>query len=182
MTIGVFVSYRRDDSKHAAGRLEERLNERFKLFMDVDQIQGGALFPAAVRKAVDEADVLLAVIGSQWLTLTAENGGRRIDQPGDWVAEEIGTALRRGTPVIPVLVDGAPMPSRDELPPALADLANRQAMRVAHESFAADAARLIQTIESMVSAAKPETVNLWEDPDYPQARGRLPPGTLAGSY
>ena len=167
----MFVSYRRDDSKHAAGRLSERLDERFKLFMDVDQIQGGAVFPAVVRKAVDEADVLLAVIGSEWLTLTAASGGRRIDQAGDWVAEEIGSALRRGTPVIPVLVDGARMPSSDELPPALADLPNRQAMRIAHESFAADSARLIQTIESMVSEAKPEDVNLWDDPDYPRARG-----------
>lgn len=167
----MFVSYRRDDSKHAAGRLGERLDERFKLFMDVDQIQGGAVFPAVVRKAVDEADVLLAVIGSEWLTLTAASGGRRIDQAGDWVAEEIGSALRRGTPVIPVLVDGARMPSGDELPPALADLPNRQAMRIAHESFAADSARLIQTIESMISEAKPEDVNLWDDPDYPRARG-----------
>lgn len=171
MTVRVFVSYRRDDSKHAAGRLSERLDERFKLFMDVDQIQGGAVFPAVVRKAVDEADVLLAVIGSEWLTLTAASGGRRIDQAGDWVAEEIGSALRRGTPVIPVLVDGARMPSSDELPPALADLPNRQAMRIAHESFAADSARLIQTIESIVSEAKPEDVNLWDDPDYPRARG-----------
>jgi TIR domain len=171
VTVRVFVSYRRDDSKHAAGRLSERLDERFKLFMDVDQIQGGAVFPAVVRKAVDEADVLLAVIGSEWLTLTAASGGRRIDQAGDWVAEEIGSALRRGTPVIPVLVDGARMPSSDELPPALADLPNRQAMRIAHESFAADSARLIQTIESMVSEAKPEDVNLWDDPDYPRARG-----------
>ena len=171
MTVRVFVSYRRDDSKHAAGRLSERLDERFKLFMDVDQIQGGAVFPAVVRKAVDEADVLVAVIGSEWLTLTAASGGRRIDQAGDWVAEEIGSALRRGTPVIPVLVDGARMPSSDELPPALADLPNRQAMRIAHESFAADSARLIQTIESMVSEAKPEDVNLWDDPDYPRARG-----------
>jgi hypothetical protein len=63
------------------------------------------------------------------------------------------------------------MPSSDELPPALADLPNRQAMRIAHESFAADSARLIQTIESMVSEAKPEDVNLWDDPDYPRARG-----------
>jgi hypothetical protein len=47
----------------AAGRLGERLDQRFKLFMDVDQIHAGALFPAVVRKALDEADVLLAVIG-----------------------------------------------------------------------------------------------------------------------
>jgi tetratricopeptide (TPR) repeat protein len=170
VTIQVFLSYRRADTQHAAGRLEERLDERFKVFMDVDQIQGGALFPAVVRKAVDDADVLVAMIGQYWLTLTAENGGRRIDQPGDWVAEEIGIALRRGTPVIPVLLDGARMPSREELPPSLADLVNRQAMRIAHESFATDSERMIQTIEGLVSAKKPEPVNLWQDPDYPQAR------------
>ena len=169
MTIQVFVSYRRGDSPHAAGRLVDRLNEHFTLFMDVDRIRAGADFTAVVREAVDQTDVLVAVIGSHWLTLMAEHGGRRIDQPDDWVAEEIGTALRRATPVIPVLVDGARMPSRDELPPVLADLANRQALRIAHESFAADSARLIQTIESTVSEAKPEAVNLWEDPDYPEA-------------
>ena len=128
MTVQVFVSYRRDDSKWAAGRLGQRLDERFKLFMDDDENRGADDFTTVLRKALDKADVLLAVIGRQWLTLTAANGGRRIDQPGDWVAEEIGTALRRGTPVIPVLIDRAKMPSRGKLPPALADLANRQAL------------------------------------------------------
>jgi tetratricopeptide (TPR) repeat protein len=171
VTVKVFVSYRRADSGHAAGRLGERLDERFTLFMDVDRIRPGSDFTTAVREAVNQADVLVAVIGSQWLTLRAESGGRRIDQPDDWVAEEIGTALRRGIPVIPVLVDGVGMPAREELPSALADLANRQAMRMTHESFAADSTRLIETIEGMVTAAEPEHVNLWEDPDYPRARG-----------
>jgi tetratricopeptide (TPR) repeat protein len=139
--------------------------------MDVDQIQAGAQFPTVVRRALDEADVLLAVIGQHWLTLTAENGGRRIDQPDDWVAEEIGIALRRGTPIVPVLFDGARMPGRDDLPPALVDFANWQALRISHESFGPDSERLIETIERVVSAVEPETVNLWEDPDYPQARG-----------
>jgi hypothetical protein len=153
MTTRVFVSYRRDDSKHAAGRLGERLDERFEVFTDVDQIQAGDLFPAVIRKAVEEADVFLAVIGPHWLSLPAGNGGRRIDQADDWVAEEIGTALRQGTPVIPVLVDGAPMPGRGELPPALADLANRHAMRIAHESFGVDSARLIEAIQRLASPA-----------------------------
>jgi TIR domain len=169
MTIQVFVSYRRGDSPHAAGRLVDRLDEHFELFIDV-RIRPGADFTSVVRAAVDESDVLVAVIGLQWLTLAVEGGGRRIDQPGDWVAEEIGTALRRGTLVIPVLVDGAQMPSRTELPPALADLANRQALKITHESFAADSQRLIEMIEEMVSAATPQTVDLWDDPDYPPAR------------
>jgi hypothetical protein len=152
VTIQVFVSYRREDSKFAAGRLGDRLrlDPRFKLFMDVDQIQAGDLFPAVVRKALEEADVLLPMIGQQWLTLTAENGGRRIDQPDDWVAEEIGIALRRGTPIIPVLFDGARMPNRDDLPPALVDLADWQALRIDYESFGADSERLIDTIERVL--------------------------------
>ena len=150
MTAQVFVSYRRADTQYAAGRLGDRLAKRFKLFMDVDQIQAGARFPAVVRKALEETDVLLALIGQQWLTLTAENGGRRIDQPDDWVAEEIGIALRRGTPIIPVLFDDARMPNRDDLPPALVDLADWQALRIAHESFGADSERLIETIERVL--------------------------------
>jgi hypothetical protein len=87
------------------------------------------------------------------------------------VAEEIGIALRRGTPIIPVLFDGARMPGRDDLPPVLVDFANWQALRIAHESFGADSERLIETIHRVVSAVESDTVNLWEDPDYPQARG-----------
>jgi hypothetical protein len=102
VTLQVFVSYRRGDSPHAAGRLVDRLKEHFELYLDVDRVEPGDGFTVALREAVDRTDVLVAVIGSQWLSLTAD-GGRRIDQPGDWVAEEIGTALRRGTPVIPVL-------------------------------------------------------------------------------
>ena len=150
VTRRVFVSYRRDDSKHAAGRLAERLDERFTLLRDVARIRPGSDFTTAIREAVDDADVLLAVIGSQWLTITVEEGGRRIDQPDDWVALETGTALRRGTPVIPVLVDGAHMPRRNESPAALADMANRQPMRIAHKTFAADSVRLIETIEGIV--------------------------------
>ncbi len=63
----VFVSYRRDDSKHAAGRLGERLHERFHLFMDIDNIRPGTDFTAVVRNAVDQADVVLAIIGTAWL-------------------------------------------------------------------------------------------------------------------
>ena len=38
----IFLSYRRDDSKRAAGRLGERLDERFEAFTDVDVIRAGA--------------------------------------------------------------------------------------------------------------------------------------------
>jgi hypothetical protein len=37
----VFVSYRRDDTRHVAGRLADRLVERFQVFMDMDTIEPG---------------------------------------------------------------------------------------------------------------------------------------------
>jgi hypothetical protein len=166
VVAAVFVSYRRDDSGHAAARLGERLNERFRLFMDIDSIQPGSDFAAVVREAVAKADVVLAVIGRAWLTSADETGARRIDKPRDWVALEIGTALDRGTHVIPVLVDGARMPTQDELPPSLAELATRQAISLTHESFAADCTRLIKTLDGLVRSSEPEVVDRWVDPDH----------------
>lgn len=173
MPTSVFVSYRRDDSKHAAGRLGERLDEHFTLFMDVDSIRPGTDFTAVVREAVDRADVLLALIGPTWLTAADESGSRRLDNPEDWVVTEIGTALAAGTPVVPVLVDGAHMPTRQDLPHALVPLASRQALTLTHESFAADCTRVIDTIENLVGSQRPPPVDLWTDPDYPAARSAL---------
>lgn len=175
----VFVSYRRDDSKHAAGRLGERLGERFQLFMDIDSIRPGTDFTAVVRDAVDRADVVLAVIGKDWLFASSESGARRLDEPHDWVSLEVGTALKDGTPVIPVLVDGARMPDRGELPASLTDLASRQAISLDHESFAADCTRLIETIEGLVGSQESPDVDLWADPDYPTARSALLQGQWA---
>ncbi|HRK48344.1 MAG TPA: TIR domain-containing protein, partial [Nocardioides sp.] len=173
------MSYRRDDSKHAAGRLGERLGERFQLFMDIDSIRPGTDFTAVVRDAVDRADVVLAVIGKDWLFASSESGARRLDEPHDWVSLEVGTALKDGTPVIPVLVDGARMPDRGELPASLTDLASRQAISLDHESFAADCTRLIETIEGLVGSQESPDVDLWADPDYPTARSALLQGQWA---
>ncbi len=170
LVTSVFVSYRRDDAKHAAGRLGERLDERFRLFMDIDNIPAGADFTAVVRDAVDRADVLVAVIGNGWLSAVDSSGARRIDKPEDWVALEVGTALQRGIPVVPVLVDGARMPRPAELPSSLIDLSTRQAIRIAHETFAADSARLMDTIERIVGGSETSETDLWTDPDYPAAR------------
>jgi hypothetical protein len=156
--VRIFLSYRREDSKHAAARLAERLDERFELFMDIDAIQPGMDFTAVVASAVGESDVFVAVIGNGWLSALDPMGRRRLDDPSDWVANEIATALQRRITIIPVLVDGAQMPSRSELPPALADLSSRQALPVSHETFAADTARLISVIEGLAAARTPERI------------------------
>lgn len=143
----VFLSYRREETRHIAGRIADRIGPD-RVFMDVDSIEPGVDFGVAIAGAVESCEVLVAVIGQEWLTSADHRGRRRLDDPDDFVVLEIGTALRRSIRVIPVLVDGAYMPRRDELPPALESLARRNAVRIDHESFSADIGRLLAGLET----------------------------------
>jgi tetratricopeptide (TPR) repeat protein len=142
----IFINYRRDDSIGMAGRLHDRLAQTFgrdKLFMDVDHIPVGADFVAHLNSQVAACDVVLVVIGPNWLKIKDKAGQRRLHQPDDFVAIEIAAALARDIRVIPVLVDGARMPKESELPDSLKALARRQAAEVRHAHFGKDAEALV---------------------------------------
>ena len=146
---GVFISYRREDSAAYAGRLFDMLSAEFgpqNTFMDVDDIKGGDNFTTVIDRSLDGSDALLAVIGSRWLTVTEPTGGRRLDNPQDFVRVEIGKALERGIRVIPVLVGGATLPSPSDLPENLRALCERQAMEVRDTRFHDDAKELIAVL------------------------------------
>ena len=122
---GIFVSYRRQETSHLAGRLYDRLADRFgegQVFIDVATIEPGVDFAEEIFRAVAACKVLLAVIGPAWLTAADERGRRRLDDPDDIVRLEIEAALSRGVRVIPILVEGAVMPTRQDLPESLAGL------------------------------------------------------------
>src|ERR1700733_11546405 len=109
----IFISYRREEGRWSARSLYDRLTARFgrkQLFMDIDGIAPGDDFAKVIEQKVGECEVLIAVIGTRWLTSGDELQGRRLDNPEDFVRMEIATALRRGIRVIPVLVDGALIP------------------------------------------------------------------------
>jgi len=132
MAGGIFISYRRDDAKHAAGRLVDRLGRTFtsdQLFLDIDNIEPGVDFKKVLSDKVQACDVLLAVIGPGWVASTDGKGARRLDSPKDFVRIEIEAALARDVRVIPVLVDGARMPDEDDLPETLRPLVFRNAVR-----------------------------------------------------
>jgi hypothetical protein len=126
---GVFISYRRDDSAGHAGRLYDHLKRAFGadgVFMDLDDIGRGDTFADTLTAKLRESDVLIAVVGRRWLTLTDTAGQRRLDHPDDWVREEIRTALNAGHLVIPLRVDGAAMPASSDLPEDIRGLMARQ--------------------------------------------------------
>ena len=149
----VFISYRRDDSSGYAGRLFDRLTAHFgaqHIFMDIDAIQPGEDFRKAIENAVGSCDVVLVMIGRQWLNAADSGGLRRLDNPKDWVRAEIASALANPKIlVIPVLVRDASMPGAHELPDDLKELAWRNAIELSDNRFQYDANKLIGAIESL---------------------------------
>jgi hypothetical protein len=152
-SVGIFISYRRDDSEDATGRLYDALAARFganRVFMDVDTIPLGLDFERVIRDAVSACDVFVAVIGKQWLTITDSNGVRRLDNPEDLVRLEIKAALERDLRVIPVLVQGAEVPASQHLPADIAALARRNGITLRGAMWRASVKQLIDAIEEVV--------------------------------
>src|ERR1700688_1355014 len=153
MTAKVFISYRRDDSAGHAGRVHDRLAQEFGrdlLFMDVDAVPLGADFVKVLREEVAGCDALLAIIGPNWLNIREEEGDRRLDNANDFVRVEIATALQGDIPVIPILLDGAKLPKREQLPKDLQELTGRNGLDVRHASFHVDMDRLIRGLKGQL--------------------------------
>lgn len=120
-----FFSYRRDDAEAEAGRIADRFHAsvgRDEVFFDTMAIDGGDRWMKRIDEALSEAQVMLVIIGRSWLTLPGANGQPRLFDPQDVVAREIASALDRGIRIIPVRVQGTPLPRADALPPALVRL------------------------------------------------------------
>src|SRR5215813_3419593 len=145
MAERIFISYRRQDSRGYAGRLQGDLSRRYTseaVFRDVE-IPPGVDFAEHIRGLVDTCNVLLVIIGPSWLEARDRQGRRRLDNPEDWVRIEIERALaRQGVEVIPVLVDGAKLPPREELPEGLLGLRRRNAFELSDSRWDYDVEQL----------------------------------------
>jgi tetratricopeptide (TPR) repeat protein len=159
MSRHIFISYRRLDSEGYAGRIFDRLSARFgqrNIFMDVVAIDAGVDFSEELRQAVQGCDVLLALIGPQWLAVKDAQGKARLQDPGDYVRLEIATALKRGIRVIPVLLQGTSMPGAAALPEDLKPLAVCNAVTLTSPGFDDDMRRLVEGIEKALDDAERE--------------------------
>ncbi len=146
----VFISYRREDSAAYAGRLYDHLCQRFgaaEVFMDVDDIRPGEDFVKALERHVNASRAVLVLIGRDWLAARDAMGGRRLDDPEDFLRREIVAALAGGRLVIPILVEGASMPAQSDLPAEIGALARAQAVELSDTRFAEDAVRIIERLQ-----------------------------------
>jgi hypothetical protein len=176
------ISYRRSDSGAITGRIFDRLVARYgtgAVFRDIDSIPYGVDFRKHVSTALDASDIVLAVVGPQWVGRQAD--GNRIDDDTDTVRLEVETALRKSVPLIPVLVLGAVMPGPDELPESLRDFAYRNAIHIdAGQDFDMHMARLGQAVDGVLRRPGQDTAPLETGGQAVPARSRvLPYRTLA---
>lgn len=156
MNAGIFISYRRDDTRQAAGRLADDLSDQLgaeRIFRDIEKIELGVDFEQALNQALENCEIMLVLIGRQWLTIADAQGQRRLDQANDWIRIEIVTALKRGVRVVPVLIDGAQLPSESDLPEDLRPLVRRQALAVEDARWRSDVARLAESLARVGGAA-----------------------------
>lgn len=151
----IFIGYRRDDTADVAGRIYDAMAQRFgrqRVFKDVDDIGPGVDFGEYIKTVLPRCRVALVLIGPHWLESKDEAGARRLDDKHDWVRVEIETALGMpGVLVVPVLVNGARMPRRDEVPESIEPLFRRNAAVIRRDpDFHGDVERLATAIRSSV--------------------------------
>ncbi len=153
---GIFISYRRDDSRAFAEQIHECLAEHFgedKVFFDIEDIGAGAAWADVLRDFLADPGVLVAVIGPDWASTTDAEGNLRLHVPDDWVRREVASAIRAAT-VLPVLVNGAPLPSPDQLPPDLRKLSSFQATTIdRNKPFKDHEPGLIRAVEQALARA-----------------------------
>lgn len=177
----VFISYRRSETAGEARALFKDLAAALgsgSVFMDVDTIALGRDFRETVRDRLASSEIMLALVGKDWVRIKDAAGRRRLDDPDDFVRLEIETALNRGIPVIPVLVQGATMPKIDELPQEIRNFTFRNAFELSHSRWESDVHELLRRLALVREDGRPA-----QEPisGPPRQRPRRPWLTLAGA-
>jgi len=147
----IFINYRRDDSASHALNIAQSLENKFgksNIFIDIDRLRAGQEFETVLENKLRQCKVMLAIIGPNWVD-ARDGGSRRIDNPEDWVRLEIERALARKIPVIPVLVAGATLPSKSDLPPSLQPLLKHQGATLTTNGFRYEMAGLTRDVADL---------------------------------
>ncbi len=147
----IFVSYRRrGDGAGYAGRLADSLIKHFgsdQCYLDIEHVEPGLDFVLSIKKGIEDCEVLIVVIGPDWVTQTDDADNPRLEDSNDWVRIEVATALKRNIRVIPVLVGGAQIPTQEQLPEDLKSLSRRQGHELSDTRWQHDVQMLMEGIE-----------------------------------
>lgn len=142
----IFISYRRKDAAGYAALIQDRLSREFgsqRVFQDI-RIPPGVDWRRHIDLELENCAVVVAVIGRHWAS------DPRLHDPNDLLRRELVVGLQKGIPVIPVLVDGAALPSAEELPDELKSLLDRQALIIPEDDFERGLDRLVKRLKELL--------------------------------
>lgn len=162
MPNSIFISYRRSDSQHAAIALADALSWAFaegEVFFDRGSIRGAEEWPNSIQNAVAEARLIVVVIGSGWLRASDQFGRRRLDDPKDWVRQELVTAIGRNIKILPLTLDDASVPLPEALDIELARISDMQALPIRVSSWENDLYAVIKRITELIGIDSRSRVN-----------------------
>jgi hypothetical protein len=145
----LFISYRNADGKKDAHRLCDDLCRCFgeeTVFFDKQDLRAGTAWRDAITAALDSRPLVLLLMSPGWLGETGPGGERRIDQADDPVRNELLFTRQVGATIVPLLSDGADMPSAAQLPEPLRFLTETHALRLRTDDWAQDLERLLQQL------------------------------------
>lgn len=147
---GVFLSYRRSEAESIAQTLFYCLIaqvERIRLFRDKDTLQPGMVFSEVIDRTIESCDIVVVLIGKTWLTVKDKNGLPRLEDETDWVRLEISAALRHKKVIVPCLINGARIPSSDQLPTELKQMASFHGIKISRDTLERDVQPLIARLK-----------------------------------
>lgn len=151
--LRIFLSYRRSDCQPQANGLYDGLRNRLpqaRVFMDIDSIPAGVDFQDHIQREISVCDVVLVMIGDNWLDSRPGSEVRRVDEEGDFVRLEVESALASSeVRTVPVLVENAQMPRASELPDSIARLARINAIELNDLRWRGDLDRLVDAVEAI---------------------------------
>ena len=159
----IFISYRRKDTAGYTGRLARDLSAylgKTQIYRDIDEMKPGTDFVESIKSTIESCDIAIIMIGPNW-TGKNTDGSSRINDPNDYVRLEVEASLARGILVIPVLVDGAIIPSRDDLPQSMWKLTHLQAVQLSESIWDVEVDRLVSQLENHLGILRRKDRSTW---------------------
>jgi hypothetical protein len=184
----IFISYRRQDARTEARDLHKSLSAHFgveNVFYDMDALKPGTDWRASIKDGAGTCGILLALIGSEWLTLLQDRSqGNVVESTDDVARAEIELALTNSVDVtvLPVLLDECQMPSADQLPRSMQAFPNLQAARLRFGDWESDVQRLIADLERLAARAGGEASPAGPAPASADPAAAEPPPAVRGPH
>jgi outer membrane protein assembly factor BamB len=143
----IFISYRREDSQSITGRIYDWFSDHTPqegIFIDFDDIDYGANFVQHIEEVITKCRAMLVVIGPHWLNEAGELSHN--------VRVEVEQALQHGLQIIPLLVEGASLPSAESVPDSVRTLIYLNAVTIrSGRDFRQDMQDIAQSLDLPVS-------------------------------